>query len=304
MAGEIGRDVRLARLTAQRHGVITRDQARDVGFSDCAIKRLVRSGDWIRIYPRVFRMKVVQDPWRSLLIGAVAWGNRAAWISHRSAAALWTIEGFTAGSVEISATANLRHPRVRVHHISEMPSCDVRARDGISVTDPTRTLIDVASVVSRPQLETAVLDGLRRGLTTVARLRSRVDGLSARGARGPARLRSLIDEWGDKGVPTTRLESRLYRVLRRHRLVPFEAQFNISDRGRFIARVDAAYPEEKVAIEADGYRWHSSSEQWKSDLARRNALTARGWQVLHFTWEDLTYRSEQVAAQIRLALNR
>jgi len=70
--------------------------------------------------------------------------------------------------------------------------------------------------------------------------------------------------------------------------------------GRY--RVDFAYPDARVAIEADGFRWHSSRQQFERDRARRNALTAMGWTVLHVTWEELSKRPGEVAAIVRATL--
>jgi very-short-patch-repair endonuclease len=76
----------------------------------------------------------------------------------------------------------------------------------------------------------------------------------------------------------------------------------VREDGRFVARLDFAYPLPKIAIEADGYRWHGDVLQWRADLGRRNALTRLGWRVLHFTWDDVKCRPGEVAATIERAL--
>jgi very-short-patch-repair endonuclease len=68
--------------------------------------------------------------------------------------------------------------------------------------------------------------------------------------------------------------------------------------GGWSARVDFAYPSVHVAIEADGYRWHSGRLKWEHDLERRNSLTALGWGVVHITWTDLMARSEDLIRSI------
>jgi very-short-patch-repair endonuclease len=101
------------------------------------------------------------------------------------------------------------------------------------------------------------------------------------------------------------LEARLLRVIRRHRTLPEPvAQYEVREQGRFVARVDFAYPERKIAIEADGYRWHSDAARWRRDLSRRNELTRAGWLVLHFTWADVSSRPRDVAATILAAISR
>jgi very-short-patch-repair endonuclease len=75
-------------------------------------------------------------------------------------------------------------------------------------------------------------------------------------------------------------------------------QFEVWVDGKLIARVDLAFPQFKIAIEIDGW----SSRRTKAELARstrrRNALTALGWIVLHFTWLDIVRDPEYFVSQI------
>jgi very-short-patch-repair endonuclease len=80
-----------------------------------------------------------------------------------------------------------------------------------------------------------------------------------------------------------------------------ETQYPVYEHGRVIARLDLAYPDRKLAIEADGYRWHAGRARWQSDLARRNRLTALGWRIIHVTWSDLRDRPDEVVERVRRA---
>ena len=53
-------------------------------------------------------------------------------------------------------------------------------------------------------------------------------------------------------------------------------------------KVDVGFPMEKVAIEIDGWAFHSDGEAFQIDRERQNAIALLGWQVLRFTWLDLT----------------
>jgi very-short-patch-repair endonuclease len=66
--------------------------------------------------------------------------------------------------------------------------------------------------------------------------------------------------------------------------------------------VDLAYPSARLALEADGYRYHSRRSQWQRDLRRRNELAAAGWTVLHFTWEDVRSGRRETVARVAAAL--
>lgn len=95
---------------------------------------------------------------------------------------------------------------------------------------------------------------------------------------------------------------RLLRCIRRGRLPEPARQFEVRDRGKLFARVDLAYPDVRLAIEADGYRYHSGRVAWQRDLERRNSLTSLGWRVIHVTWNDVVSGGERVLVEIRQAL--
>jgi very-short-patch-repair endonuclease len=80
------------------------------------------------------------------------------------------------------------------------------------------------------------------------------------------------------------------------------AQYEVRDGTRLVARVDFAYPEARLAIEADGYRFHGTHRQWKKDLKRRTILAGLGWRVLHFSWEDVHDRPAWVREETERSL--
>ena len=66
--------------------------------------------------------------------------------------------------------------------------------------------------------------------------------------------------------------------------------------------VDIAFPGLRIAIEVDGWAFHSDRQVFQSDRVRQNQIALLGWQVLRFTWFDLTERPQRVLAQIRRAI--
>jgi very-short-patch-repair endonuclease len=156
-------------------------------------------------------------------------------------------------------------------------------------------LIDIAGCVDADAVEEAFDDALRRRLVTVARLRRRLRDLGPAGRRGSRLLGEFTDaRAGVARVPESGFETRLQRVLRAAGLPTPVVQHRI---GAY--RVDFAYPDARVAIEADGFRWHSTRQQWDRDRARRNALTTMGWTVLHVTWTQLRERPADVIEAVR-----
>ena len=244
-------------------------------------------------------MTSVQPSVKQLLFAACRWGGAGSAASHRSAAALWDLDGFDLNVIEIWSPRHLQSGRVTAR-IGAIPISDLTEIDGIPVTRVERTLVDLAAVVDVDKLEDALDSALRRRLTTVNRLRLRMRSETRR--RGIGKLRALLAERDDRGRPSaSRFETRLNRLLVRSGL-PAMREYKIWDGGNFVARVDFCYPEAKLIIEADGFRWHSARRAWQRDRERRNQLTAMGWRVIQVTWEDLVRRPGETVERIRALL--
>lgn len=69
-------------------------------------------------------------------------------------------------------------------------------------------------------------------------------------------------------------------------------------------KVDFAFPIEGVVIEVDGWAFHSDPEVFARDRKRQNAIALLGWQILRFTWLDLTEHPQRVIAEIARALSQ
>lgn len=297
---------RLAPRAAAQHGVFTRAHAARAGATKRMIQGRVATGRWDELHPSVFRVAGTPPSWRqSLLAGCFAWGNGAV-ASHRAAAPLWSLAGFDPGLVEVIVPRGRKRRAVDgivAHWLPPLPPADITVVDAIPVTTVARTLIDLASVASRETLEEALDDALRRRLVSLPRLRWRLSELSRCGRPGIVAISSLLGARDpSSAVPRSVFETRLLRVLKAAGLPAPTLQHQVRDDRRVIAVVDFAFPAARLAIEADGYRWHSGRARWEHDLARRNALTSLGWRVLHITWTDLTTNPTAMIHRIETAL--
>lgn len=174
--------------------------------------------------------------------------------------------------------------------------CDVREDDGPRATTPIRTAWDLAA--DAPDLIEAVvrLDLLLRNGALRPTQLDRLDRhFLRRGCRRVPLAAALAD-----GRAESPPESRLRVGLVLAGLPAPTPQYVVRQDRRFVARVDLAYPELKLAIEYDG-RWHAETGQFARDRRRLNALYAAGWRVIHVTAADL-YDLTPVVAAIRTAL--
>ena len=276
-------------------GVFHRDQARALGISDDAIHRWVSTGAVIRVYPRVFRDAASPVSWLQSLTAALLWAGSEAAASHRAAAALWELDGYVPGSIEITVPKALRAPPGIVVHRSQLSVGDITTVSGFKTTSPTRTLLDLAAFVDEEALEIALDCALRKGLTSVDHLTRRFAQTRSRGRRGYATVDRLLTQRSGLGRHLDSvLETKFLRLLRRERLPRPEPGVVV---GRY--RFDFAYPTIRLGIELDGYAHHGGRVNWDSDRKRSNELAGLGWTLLHFTWEDVTQSPRTVVAELR-----
>lgn len=291
------------RLAAAQHGVLSRRQALAEGLPKGSIDRRVSSGRWRILQPGVYAPRPVPLSWHQFLMAAVLSGGPGALASHRSAAALWRLDGVKDPPLEISIKAGRRIEGVIVHRRSAFDDPPTEVIDRIPVTGIERTLLDLAAVAPVAVVGPALDAACRRRRTSLRRVRGALDSLGPRGRPGSKALRRLVDARDHRDAAAeSALESALLQILRKHALPLPSPQYRVLDGDRFVARLDFAYPSLRVGIEADGYRWHASPERWRRDLRRENHLKLLGWTLLRFSWEDVHERPEVVASQVRAAL--
>ena len=295
---------KLDALVQVQHGLVTSDQAVEV-LGPSRKQRWVAERRLLSVQPGVLRMAGAPETWHQSLMAAQL--SSGAIVSHRSAAELWGLippAGYVDISVRPPDQPRLRPPAI-AHRIRDLHPELANERAGMLLTDPARTIIDLGLVLP----VASVSDALSRGISTrvlrivdVKRLR---DALGRKGRNGTGVIRELLEERLLTGRPEeSLLEKRLADLARRHDLPLLEVQHEVWHAGRFIARVDAALAELRLAIEVDGFEHHSSPDAFQRDRTRQNRLVALGWTVLRFTWEDVVKRPAMVARTIRDAVRR
>jgi very-short-patch-repair endonuclease len=61
------------------------------------------------------------------------------------------------------------------------------------------------------------------------------------------------------------------------------------------SRRDFAWPDQRLVVETDGYRYHSSRSAKRRDNRRDRELTALGWRPVSFRWRPVSFSYEEVA---------
>jgi very-short-patch-repair endonuclease len=288
-------------LARRQHGILSFDDLLAHGITTDGINRRVKARSLIRLYHGIYRSPGAPETWRQALWAARKWAGADCVFSHRSGLLLLGLAGATDRVVEMTVTRRIRSPnrRLLLHYTRCDPFVDAIEIEGLPVTSAGRTILDSAAVARRWQVEAALDDGLRRKLFTVDDMWRLLAKAGGRGRKGSALFRSLLEDRSDgRARSHSKLEIKLDGVLRNSLVPRYFRQFEVMTRSGVPADVDFAWPEAKLAVEVDGYRWHSGRQQWQSDLERQNALAEVGWLVLRFTWYDVVSRPNYVISTI------
>jgi very-short-patch-repair endonuclease len=211
-------------------------------------------------------------------MAAVLAGGEGAVLSHRSAAALWTLLPVEDGPINITVptTAGRRRRRgLRIHRAARLTPSVVTRRRGILVTTPSRTLADLRRVSSRGELERAIAKAEFLGLP--------------------------IERHPDLFHEPTRsvLERDFLRVCRRHRLPRPEVNGLVGP-----YQVDFLWREQRLVVEVDGYEAHGTRSAFETDRARDVQLKLLGYEVVRFTYWQVKTEAREVARVVRELLRR
>lgn len=120
--------------------------------------------------------------------------------------------------------------------------------------------------------------------------------LRNKGRYGSPRARRLLYAASDGA--RSEAERLLLKLLRNARITGWNANYPFGP-----YKIDVAFSGLKIAIEVDGWAFHSDEEAFQHDRERQNYLILNGWQVLRFTWLDLVEYPQRVLAAIRSAIS-
>jgi hypothetical protein len=270
------------RLADRQHGVVTREQLLALGMGARSIEHRLANGRLHSVMRGVYAVGRPGLDKRGWWMAAVLACGPEALLSHRSAAALWGIR--RARKVEIRrgdihvvvprGNSKLR-PGIRAHRRHDHAAPRRREVDGIPVTHPVATLVDLAAGLPDGQLEAAVNEADHLRLVDPERLRNEIDALPR--WLGSGRLRRLLDK-PTITLATTELE-RLFLPLAFKAGLPAPLTQARLDG----YRVDFYWPDLGIVVETDSLRYHRTPFRQASDKRRDNAHAGSGLTTLRFT---------------------
>jgi hypothetical protein len=271
---------------------VTRAQLLGAGVTDEEIKQRLRRGTLLRVHRGVYRVGHRAPSVEARYLAAVvACGDRAV-LSGRAAGHLLGILKGSAPPPEVTTPTKRRLQGVKVRE-SRLDRGDVTTWRGIPVTTVPRTLVDLASVLSPDDLARACHEADVRHRTKPAM----VDAVLARrpNSRGAAKLHAVLI--GDVHVVLSRLERRFLEHVRAVR-----RPLPVTNRPAGAHYVDCRWPEHRLTVELDSYRYHRSRHAWERDRRREREAYARGDDFRRYTWGDVFEHPGPMLAELRALL--
>lgn len=278
-------------LARRQHRLLTRRQAREVGFDARRVATAKRAGWLGEPLPGVLELLGFEPTWEQRLMRLLLAAGGHAVASHRSAARLLRLDGFDGPGnavVEVSVSRSFRlDPSVDavVHHVTPLEPCDVTTVRGIRCTTVPRTLADLGSVVPARSVRRALTSARRSNLDLTA-ARSVAERLHRPGQRGTGVLLRLLASIPWEGqLPATWFEELLALCLDDPTLPPMALQHPIHDAdGRVIARPDIAFPSVRLGLEAHSRRFHFGPDAEALDEDRDVRVALAGWELIYLGW--------------------
>ena len=291
-------DRAIAAIARRQHGVIAIRQLAALGLAQRTVSHRVAAGRLHRVHRGVYAVGHPLVSARGRYMAAVLACGPGAALSHAAAAALWELRPTTATKIDVTvATAGgRRQSDLRVHRVPTIGPGEVITHEGIPVTTPARTLLDLAATLSSRALERALDQAEIQRLTdypaleALARARPR--------HRGAAKLRAaLVTHAAGTTLTKSDLEERMLALCRANGLP--RPRVNAYVEG---LEVDFLFARHRVAVETDSWRYHRTRRAFERDRARDATLASAGYRTLRFTDHQIEAEPRTVVRALVAAL--
>jgi len=275
-------------LARAQHGVLARRQLLGLGYTSDAIKHRLGTGRLHSVARGVYavgRAELSQEGgWMAALLAC----GEGAYLSHRSAAALYGIGEERAGVVELSVrrSGKIERPGIEVRSRPSLPSHDIGTLNRIPITSPVRTMLDLATIQGPKTLLRSINEADKCGVIDAEGLRRALEGRA--GEPGVVILRELLDR--DTFVLSDDELERLFLPLARESGLPLPRTKQIVNG----FEVDFYWPDLGLVIETDGWRYHRTPAAQSRDARRDQTHTAAGLTRLRFSHHQVKYEPAYV----------
>lgn len=296
-------DARIGQLAERQASCFSRAQALECGLSDDMIGYRLTTQRWRRLHPGVYALCGVSRSWKQDVWAATLAVGRDVAVSHETALLLHGMQQTQLPRRPVTLTVpHGQHHRIAdavVHQIDDLAEHHVTRISGLRVSTPARAVVDVVANMGRRRLAGVIDELIVARRTTLDEIAACLVEIDRPGKRGIAKLAHVLDSRGPASVPPhSELERRLFDTLAAAGLPQPVRQLHLPGRGAVEGFADAAYPDAKMLIEADGRRWHTRIRDLKRDHQRDAEANRAGWVTLRFVYEQIVAAPDDVAATV------
>ncbi len=299
---EFDRD-KLAAIFSKQHGIVARRQVLACAMTEKALRYRTRpDGPWQVVLPGVYANERGWLSGKQKAVAAFLYAGRGIAITGTAATAWHGLPSKHGDFVDVLVPLHYKRSDAgfaRLRCTSIVPGVTF-AEGAVKYVALDRAIADaVRQFTEMSEVRDLVATAVQRGKVEIWQLARELD-LGPK--QGSARLRLALAEVS-AGVRSV-AENDLRVIIRQFRLpVPlYNPQLFAGD--RFLARPDAWWPDNGVAVEVESKAWHLSPADWERTLARRALMAAEGIVVVPFPPSKLRTARQQVAKEIRTALAR
>jgi hypothetical protein len=236
-------------------------------------------------------------------MAAVFAGGAGAALSHRSAGALWGIHPDSRSRIDVTAPRARRGRREIQFHRGRLARDEVTVERGIPVTTVARTVIDLAGVVGRRQVERALNEA---EVVRLAESLSLGDLLARHpGRKGTRAVREILAAGRiGQGLRRSELEHRFLAFVEAAGLPRPEVNVWLEPAPGRSIEADCVWRAKRLVVELDGHATHATRIAYERDRERDRMMQAAGWRVVRVTWRQLHGSPRAVAADLRALMER
>jgi very-short-patch-repair endonuclease/predicted transcriptional regulator of viral defense system len=284
-------------VAARQFGVITHRQLLELGLSAQSVKHRVGRGKLHRLYRGVYavgRRELDRDGQRMAAILACRPG---AAVSHSGATEFWQVGKAEAGlEITVCPPRTINQPRLRIHRSRTLTASEIITVQGIAVTDPLRTLVDMAPRWRDGELDDAIERMAQKNLRSPEQLLHQLNQRAT--IPGSGIVREALTHW-TLTLTDTQLERRVLPIASRAGLPHPLTQQVVNGH-----RVDFFWPTLGLVVEADSLRYHRTAAKQAADARRDQDHAAAGLTPLRFSHAQITYQPATVERTLRKVATR
>ena len=215
--------------------------------------------------------------------------------SYFSAARLWNLYNTNKVEITVPARANARIANAIVHRSASIERTDVV--DFIPVSNPARTIIDIAPQLTASALDMVLQRVLNQNLATFASIRNEIELLRTPARKGITIVERRLETFDPRDAASNLAREALTEIRRRGLPEPAkELHLVVEGVNRYI---DYAYPEFRLAIEVDSRNYHTRLLDFDNDRTRNSGISALGWHLLSITRRNMAQDIDRIERFIR-----